>query len=72
MTAQPVKLRSSLLQDMNLNKENLILNVPNDKLIGDVQQCDKVSIGHQHVHSSLLALPRAGPKAKYTFIFNKL
>ncbi|VDO43443.1 unnamed protein product [Onchocerca flexuosa] len=42
---------------MNLSK-------PNDKENNDVQLCNKESIGVQHLHPSLLVVPRAGPKAK--------
>ncbi|EFO25469.2 hypothetical protein LOAG_03013 [Loa loa] len=51
-------------EDINQNKENMNLNLSNDKRTNDVQQCNKASSGLQNLRSSLLFVPHAGPKAK--------
>ncbi|KAL3989675.1 hypothetical protein ACH3XW_28635 [Acanthocheilonema viteae] len=49
-------------KDINENKENTNLNMAYDKETDSVQQCNKACIGVEH--SSLLVVPRTGPKAK--------
>ncbi|CAG9538600.1 unnamed protein product [Cercopithifilaria johnstoni] len=51
-------------EDLNENKENTNLNVANGKESDDVQWCNNACTGLEPLSSSLLAVPRAGPKAK--------
>uniref|UniRef100_A0A0R3S4U5 ATPase_AAA_core domain-containing protein n=1 Tax=Elaeophora elaphi TaxID=1147741 RepID=A0A0R3S4U5_9BILA len=50
--------------DINENKENMNLNMSKDKKTDGIRQCNEAFAGLEHSCSSLLVIPRAGPKAK--------